>query len=47
LLVDGATGGFLGRVPQAPRTAAPGLAEASGHAAQDSTGLDIRRRTFR
>ena len=47
LLVDGATGGLLGWVPQAPRTAGPGLAEASGHAAQDSTALEIRRRTYR
>jgi hypothetical protein len=47
LLVDGATGGLLGPVPQAPRTAAPGLAEASGRTAPDSTGLDIRRRTYR
>ena len=47
LLVDGATGGLLGRVSQAPRTSAPGLAEASGRAAPDSTGLEIRRRTYR
>jgi hypothetical protein len=47
LLVDGATGGLLGGVPQAPRTAAPGLAEPSGRAAPDSTGLKIRRRTNR
>ena len=47
LLVDGATGGLLGRVSQAPRTAAPGMAEASGRAAPDSTGLEIRRRTWR
>jgi hypothetical protein len=47
LLVDGVTGGLLGWVSQAPRTAAPGLAEASGQTAPDSTGLDIRRRTNR
>jgi hypothetical protein len=47
LLVDGAMGGLLGRVSQAPRTAAPGLAEASGRAAPDTTGLEIRRRTYR
>jgi hypothetical protein len=47
LLVDGTTGGLLGRVPQAPRTAAPGLAEASGHASPEITGPDIRRRTYR
>ena len=47
LLVDGATGALLGRVSQAPRTSAPGLAEASGRAASDSTGLEIRRRTYR
>jgi hypothetical protein len=47
LLIDGATGGLLGRVSQVPRTAAPGLAEPSGRAAPDSTGLEIRRRTWR
>jgi hypothetical protein len=47
LLVDGATGGLLGGVPQAPRTAGATMAEAPGRAAPDSTGPEIRRRTHR
>jgi hypothetical protein len=47
LLVDGATGALLGRVPQAPRTAAPGLTASPGRAAPDTPGLEIRRRTYR
>ena len=47
LVVDGATGGLLGRVPQSPRTAAPGPAQPSSRAAPDASGLDIRRRSLR
>jgi hypothetical protein len=46
LVIDGATGGMLGRVPQRPRVAA-GSAEASGQGDVDSSGLEIRRRTYR
>jgi hypothetical protein len=46
LVIDGATGGMLGRVPQRPRVA-PGLAEAEGQGDLDSSGLEIRRRTYR
>ena len=47
LLVDGATGGLLGQVPQAPRAAAPGVAVSTRRAIPDDTGLEIRRRTYR
>ena len=47
LVVDGATGGLLGRVPQGPRTATPDLAESSGPAGGEGSGLEIRRRTHR
>ena len=47
LVVDGATGGLLGRVPRSPRTAAPGLAAPSSPADPDGSGLEIRRRTHR
>jgi hypothetical protein len=46
LVIDGATGGMLGRMPQRPRVA-PGLAEAPGQGDVDSSGLEIRRRTYR
>jgi hypothetical protein len=46
LLVDGATGGLLGRVPQRPRVAS-GAAEPSGQADFDGSGLEIRRRSHR
>ena len=44
LLIDGATGGVLGRVPQTPRVAAP---ERWGRSDPESSGLEIRRRTYR
>ena len=44
LLIDGATGGVLGRVPQTPRVAAP---ERWGPSDPESSGLEIRRRTYR
>jgi hypothetical protein len=44
LLIDGATGGLLGKVPQTPRVAAPGP---SGRSDFDRSGLEIRRRTHR
>jgi hypothetical protein len=47
LVVDGATGGLLGRVPQLPRTGTPDLAESSGPADGEGSGLEIRRRTHR
>jgi len=46
LVIDGATGGILGRVPQEPRVA-PGLVETEGQGDLDSSGLEIRRRTYR
>jgi hypothetical protein len=46
LLVDGATGGLLGRVPQRPRVAS-GPAEPSGQTDFDGSGLEIRRRSHR
>lgn len=47
LLVDGATGGLLERVPQRPRVGAPESAEFAGQADPGSSGLEMRRRTFR
>jgi hypothetical protein len=47
LLVDGATGGLLGRVPRAPRVAAPNLAGPSGWSDPDPSGVEIRRRSHR
>jgi hypothetical protein len=47
LLVDGATGGLLGRVPQTPRVAGPDPAESAGSGAPEPSGLEIRRRTYR
>ncbi len=46
LLVDGATGGLLGRVPQRPRVASD-LAERLGQVDLDGSGLEIRRRSHR
>ena len=46
LLVDGATGGLLGRVPQRPRVA-PDLADFSERIDPEGSGLEIRRRTHR
>lgn len=47
LLVDGATGGLLGQVPHAPRAAEPSLTQDARAAGPESTGLEIRRRTYR
>ena len=47
LLVDGATGGLLGQVPHAPRAAEPSLTQDARAASPESTGLEIRRRTYR
>jgi hypothetical protein len=47
LLVDGATGGLLERVPQRPRVAAPNLVEPSGASDPERSGMEIRRRTYR
>ena len=47
LLVDGATGGLLERVPQRPRVAAPNLTGASGASDPERSGMEIRRRTYR
>jgi hypothetical protein len=47
LLVDGATGGLLERVPQRPRVAAPNLAGPSGASDPERSGMEIRRRTYR
>jgi hypothetical protein len=44
LLIDGETGGLLGKVPQTPQVAAPGP---SGRSDLDRSGLEIRRRTYR
>jgi uncharacterized membrane protein YkoI len=47
LLVDGATGGLLGEVPDAPRTASEqgsGLSRAAG---LEGSGPEARRRTYR
>jgi hypothetical protein len=46
LLIDGATGALLGRVPQRPRVAAPGLAGPS-ITDPERSGMEIRRRTYR
>jgi uncharacterized membrane protein YkoI len=46
LVIDGATGGILGRVPQEPRVP-PRLAETEGQGDVDNSGPEIRRRTFR
>jgi hypothetical protein len=46
-LIDGVTGGLLSRVPETPRTAAADPAASSQRAAPESTGLEIRRRTYR
>jgi hypothetical protein len=47
LLIDGVTGGLLSRVPETPRTATADPAASSQRAAPESTGLEIRRRTYR
>ena len=47
LLVDGATGGLLGEVPQTPRAAAPDLTQDAPAAGFDGSGPEIRRRSHR
>jgi hypothetical protein len=47
LLVDGATGELLGRVPRTPRVAEPSLAGPSGWSDFDQSGVEIRRRSHR
>jgi hypothetical protein len=47
LLIDGATGEWLGRVSQTPRVAAPGIGGAPGSGSPDRSGTEIRRRTWR
>ena len=47
LLVDGTTGGLLGEVPHTPRTSATDLSPGAPAAGPDSSGEEIRRRTYR
>ena len=48
LLVDAATGGLLGEVPDTPRTGATDVAPSAPAASPpDGGGLEIRRRTYR
>ena len=47
LLVDGATGGLLGQVPDTPRAGDPDLSPGAPAAGFDGSGLEIRRRSHR
>jgi uncharacterized membrane protein YkoI len=47
LLVDGATGGLLGQVPQTPRAGDPDLSPGPPAAGFDGSGPEIRRRSHR
>ena len=47
LLVDGTTGDLLGEVPHTPRAAGTDLSPGAPAAGPDSSGPEIRRRTFR